>query len=142
VSFKDEPGLADALLGLARRGVTVICLAPSAGTVPVPGTERDGGEDVSLLRSDAITKLDKRLDAAAWGGGEVIASTLALKAVEGSVVAEVVGGPGGWPWLQVGYPQTRGRLIVCGFAVIARWQASPTPRYLFAKLIEPALPAE
>jgi hypothetical protein len=142
VSFKDEPGLADALLGLARRGVTVICLAPSAGTLPVPGADADRGEDLSLLRRDAITKLDDRLDAESWGGGQVVASTVSLKAVEGSVVAEVAAGPGGWPWLQVDYPRARGRLLVCGFAVVARWQASPTPRYLFAKVLEPAIPPE
>jgi len=39
VSFREEPGLADTLTKLARRGVTVICLAPSAGSVPIPGAE-------------------------------------------------------------------------------------------------------
>jgi hypothetical protein len=138
VSFKEEPGMAETLLKLARHGQTVLCLAPAAGTLPVPGTERDGGEDVSFFRRDIIKKLDKRLDTADWSkDGQVIASTLALKAVEGSVVAEVVAGSGGWPWLQVDYPESKGRLIVCGFAVVAQWQANPTPRYLLAKMLEP-----
>jgi hypothetical protein len=142
VSFKDEPGLAEALIKAAAQGATVICLAPSAGTVPIPGAEQDHGEEVSFFRRDVIKRLDKRLDDEAWGGYKVVVSTVALKGVEGSVVGEVVAGPGGWPWLQVDYPKTKGRLIVCGFAVIDRWQASPTPRYLFAKLIEPAIAAE
>jgi hypothetical protein len=142
VSFKEEVGLAEALIKLAARGTTVICLAPSAGTVPIPGTEQGHDEDVSFFRRSIITKLDKRLDHEAWGDGKVIASTLALRAVENSVVGEVIAGPGGWPWLQVDYPPTKGRLIVCGFAVVGRWQASPTPRYLLAKMIEHAIPAE
>jgi hypothetical protein len=142
VSFKDEAGLAEALVKLAARGTTVICLAPSAGTVPIPGTEQGHDEDVSFFRRGIIKKLDKRLDDEAWGDGQVVASTLALKAVEGSVVGEVIAGAGGWPWLQVDYPHTRGRLIVCGFAVIGRWQASPTPRYLLAKMMQHAMPAE
>jgi hypothetical protein len=142
VSFRDEPGLAEALVRLARGGATVICLAPSAGAVPIPGAEQDHGEEVSFFRRDVIRRLDKRLDVASWGGGKITASTLALKAVEGSVVGEVTAGSGGWPWLQVDYPRTKGRLIVCGFAVVARWQASPTPRYLFARMIEPAVPPE
>jgi hypothetical protein len=143
VSFQEDPGLADVLLKLARRGLTVICLAPTAGSLPFPGADQDGGEDVSLFRRDIIRKLDKRLDVGAWGaGGKVISSTLAVKAGEGSVVAEVTGGVGGWPWLQVDYPQEKGRLIVCGFALLAHWQANPTPRYLFARMIESAIPSE
>jgi hypothetical protein len=142
VSFKDEPGLSEVLVKLAARGTTVICLAPSAGTVRIPGTEQDHEEDVSFFHRSIIKKLDKRLDDTAWGDGKVIASTLALRAVENSVVGEVIAGPGGWPWLEVDYPQTKGRLIVCGFAVVGRWQASPTPRYLLAKMIEHAIPAE
>lgn len=141
VSFKDEAGLADTLVQLARRGATVICLAPSAGTLPIPGAEKDGGESISLLRHDAIPRLDPRLDGLAWSNStKIVASTIALRVIDGGVAGEVVEGPGGFPWFQVDYPQTKGRLTICGFALVAQWQASPTPRYLFARMIFPAMP--
>ncbi len=143
VSFKDEAGLTDTLVQLARQGATVICLAPSAGTLPIPGAEKDGGESVSLFRHDAIPKLDPRLDGLAWSNStKIVASTIALRAIDGSVAGEVVEGPGGFPWLQVDYPQTKGRLTVCGFALVAQWQATPTPRYLFARMIAAAMPTK
>jgi hypothetical protein len=143
VSWKDEAGLADTLVQLARQGATVICLAPSAGTLPIPGADKDGGDSISLLRHDAIAKLDPRLDGLAWSNStRIVASTIALRAIDGSVAGEVVEGPGGFPWLQVDYPQTKGRLTVCGFALVAHWQATPTPRYLFARMIGMAMPTK
>jgi hypothetical protein len=71
----------------------------------------------------------------------VVASTLALKAEDGAVVAEVGSGADGWPWLEAEYPTRTGRLIVCGFALFGKaWDAGPTPRYLLARLLEVTTP--
>ena len=83
-----------------------------------------------------ISQLDKRLDTRGWPpDGKVIAAGLALKAVEGSVVGEITDGTSGWPWLEVQYAK-QGRLVVCGFGLMNHWEASPTPRYLFARVLE------
>jgi hypothetical protein len=142
VSFNDEPGLAETLVRLAQQGATVICLAPSAAALPIPGGDKDDGESVSFFRHDAIAKLDPRLDGLAWSNcAKIVARTIVLRAVEGSVIGEVGDGPGGFPWMQIDYPQTNGRLTVCGFGLIAHWQETPTPRYLFAKMLGVTMPS-
>ena len=81
-------------------------------------------------------------------GGIIIPDTAKEKPQEGKVVAEVLPGSKGWPWLAVEFPlipaplpkgereKSGGRLIVCGFAIIGAWEASPTPRYLLARILE------
>jgi hypothetical protein len=139
VSFKDDAGLGETLVRAAARGLPVLCLAPKEGSFPLPGAEGAGlpvPVGMELRREEVITRVDKRLDAKAWPpSGSVVASGLTLKAEEGKVVAEAAAGGAGWPWLEVEYAD-RGRLAVCGFAVVQRWDATPTPRYFFAGVLK------
>jgi hypothetical protein len=137
-SFKDEPELMPALVRAAQRGVHVLCLAPAAGNFALPGSDAQAAADsLSLRRQDIIRKLDKRFDADAWPPeGKVVASSLALKADEGKVVADVLADPKGWPWLAVDFPAKKGRLVVCGFSLLGAWEQTPTPRYLLAAMLE------
>lgn len=138
-SFKEEPALGEALLQAAGRGLSVLCLAPADGSLLWPAAQGNGPPPtaLSLRRQDIIRQFDKRLDALAWSAdGKLIAATFDLKAVEGKVVAEFAGPRGDWPWLELEYPDKKGRLIVCGFALIQQWHTSPTPRYLLARLFE------
>jgi hypothetical protein len=139
VSFKDYPDLAEALIKAAANGLPVLCLAPAGGTLPTPGSalKEPRPRAVAWRRVDHITALDARLDALEWPEGKVVASTLTLKAENDVVVAEAGTGDDGWTWLDAEYPTKKGRLIVCGFGLIGKaWDASPTPRYLFARLLE------
>ena len=139
VSLKDEAGLAEAMVQAASRGIPVLCLCPKEGIFPLPGTDNGLPAPGSLTfhRQDIITKLDKRLDAAAWApDNQVVARSLTIKAEDGKVIAEIQEGSKGWPWLQLDYPDQKGRLVLCGFPIIQRWDASPTPRYLLARLLE------
>lgn len=66
-----------------------------------------------------------------------MASTLSLKVEDGAVVAEAGREADDWAWLEAEYPAKKGRLIVCGFGLTGKaWDAGPTPRYLFARLLE------
>jgi hypothetical protein len=139
-SFKEETGLADALIQAAGRGLAVLCMAPADGHFPAP-TARGLGppKSVSLRRHDIITKLDKRLDAQAWApDGKAAAGSLDLAVEEQSVVFQILAKEGGWLWLDV--PYDKGRLLVCSFGIIRYWEASPTPRYLLARLFEQLAP--
>ena len=139
VSFKDEAGLAEAMVQAAGRGVPVLCLAPKDGSLPLPGADNGvpAPGSMTFLRQDIISKLDKRFDAAAWApDNQVVARSLAVKAEDGKVIAEGVGGDKDWPWLQLDYPDKKGRLVVLGFPIIQRWENSPTPRYLLARVLE------
>lgn len=138
VSFKDYPALPELLIRIAARGLPVLCLAPAQGTLPVPGMEKSRGSlpgSLSWRRGDVITEMDKRLDTLSWSGGEVIASTISLTAEDG-VVQGAIAPAGGWPWMEANYPETHGRLVICGFGIISQWDAGPTPRFLFERLLE------
>ena len=140
VSFRAYRGLPGILIKAAAQGRRVLCLAPVDGLLPVPG-----GDDPDLPApgrlefrdSRIIHTLDKRLDAHSWPpDGQVVASALALKAERGRVVAEVTPGPAGWPWLEVDFPASGGKLVVCGFAIVSHWDAAPAPRHLFARILD------
>jgi hypothetical protein len=146
--FQEDPDLMPALVRAAGRGVRVLCLAPASGSFVVPGSDQESSPGgLALARQDIVRKLDKRLDPFAWAAaGSSSPSSLAIKAEEGKVVAEVVAGNKGWSWLAVDFPLTplpqadtgsgKGRLVVCSFAIIGAWEASPTPRYLLARILE------
>jgi hypothetical protein len=140
VSFDDYRGLAEILNRTAAKGIPVLCLAPAGGQMSLPGSESadlPAPSRVGLRRSDVIRDLDKRLDDTGWPpNGKLVARTLTLKSHRQRVVAVVTDGGEGWPWLDVRYAGKRGRLIVCCFPIIARWETGPTPRFLFARMLE------
>lgn len=139
VSLDEDDALPAILVKAAARGLPVLCLAPARGTFPLPGADNAGlpaPEGMSLCRPDIITRLDERLDARAWSPtGKNVVSGLSLKAVEGSVKAEVTGGSQGWPWLEMRYAN-RGKLVICGFGIMRDWDAGAAPRYFFARVLE------
>jgi hypothetical protein len=138
ISFEEERALPETLIRAAARGLPVLWLAPAQGVLPLPGADDPtlpAPASVSFRRQDIITQLDKRLDAHGWPGAKVTAAALALKAVDGRVAAEATDGASGWPWVEIGYPN-QGRLLVCGFGLIRHWEAGPTPRFLFAHVLE------
>jgi hypothetical protein len=136
-SFKDEPALAPLLVKLSARGLPVLCLAPSDGTLTLPtdAANKERPEGLTLRRRSVITRLDKRLDAVAWAeDGKVVSTSLTLGIEDGALTGEVVAGESGWPWLEMEHAG-RGRLLVCGFGFVKHWAKSPTPRFLFAALL-------
>ena len=140
VSLASHRGLWPLLVGLAAQGHRVLWLSPAGGEVPLPGLGAETGLPapvrVSFRGSDVIAELDKRLDAAAWPpAGSPVCARLRLKADRGRVLGEFGSGPDGWPWVAMDFAG-QGRLVVCGFAVIERWEAGPTPRFLLARILD------
>lgn len=140
VSFRDYRGLNDSLMKAAAAGWPVLCLAPAGGeiTLPVTGdSEMPEPKSVTLRRQDIITQLDKRLDAGGWNtGAKDAGSGLKLRGDRGPVAAEVVSQAGAWPWMEMTYDRGRGKWVVCGFGIVSGWAESPTPRFLFVKVLE------
>jgi len=138
VAFGDEKGLAAALHKHAAGGGTVLCLAPASGELAIPGIGSTPGEleDLTFTRG-IVRKLDQRLDADGWlPDGKAIASTLTVKKGDDSAVGEIAPGPGGWTWAEANYGSGKGRWAICGLAIVAKWEAGPTPRFLFARMLE------
>lgn len=138
--LEEYRGLPRIMIETAAKGIPVLCLAPANGQFPVPGMEEADllrPSRIALRRADVIGELDKRLDARAWPpDGKVAAGSLALKSDRDRVIARVVEEDAGWPWLEVRFAQGRGKLIVCSFGLVRKWNAGPTPRFLFARLLE------
>jgi hypothetical protein len=137
LSLKDYPGLSETLVRASSRGLAVLCLAPSAGTVPIPGTKNavlPPPHRLSLRRADVIRSLDKRIDAEAWATGNTVVTSLVIRGDEGAVQGEV--DAGGWPWVEIAYGKPHGRLVFCGFGIMQAWDASPSPRFVFVRVLE------
>jgi hypothetical protein len=136
VSFRQWRTLPETLVRTAARGLPVVCLAPSVGEMRLPGIG-DGRPPVPaaifLRRSDAITALDKRLDLLWPPDGKTVASGIAWSGSRSGIVGEVTAGEG-WPWVEAAFPG-EGRLLVCGFALMAKWENGPAPRYLFKSIL-------
>jgi hypothetical protein len=141
-SLKEYRGLPEMMVKAAASGIPVLCLAPSDGDIVLPGSFAAGTqlplpERLALRRNDVICELDKRLDALSWrANARPLSSSLLIKSERNRVVGEVVQSPDGWPWLEAGFPAEHGRLIICGFGIIRHWDAGPTPRFLFARILE------
>jgi hypothetical protein len=140
-SFKDQPELSEKVAQAAARGLRVLVLPPADGTLLVPGVETAQGlapGSLSFRRTDVITELDKRLDAEAWpAANAVVIRTVALRAEDGRVVAEVGRRRVDWPWLEARFPDRKGALVYCGFGIVGKaWDESPAPRFLLARILE------
>ncbi len=146
VSLKKHDGLIDDLWSLAARGVPVLCLASADGEFSFP-SEKPLATSVQLRRSDVIRELDKRLDTAWWPNGSSQLQGLRVTSVSDDVVVKISDDAKAWPWAEWEYemgsgsdlresPLIRPRVIWCGFGIVTAWDDGPTPRYLFAKLLE------
>lgn len=137
LSFEEYRGLPEAMMRAVAAGHSVLCLAPVAGVLPLPGSEGTEGalpSALKLRRADIISELDKRLDTS-WPQGPPATSTLVLKASRNQVVVQVERSDGNWSWLECDYNEGRSALVVCSFNIMAQWDTSPTPRFLFARLL-------
>lgn len=139
ISFAKNRGLERTIVDTARRGVPVIILVPSEGKLSLPGTVSDepSPQEMILRHEEAILRRDKRLDAQGWPpDGQSVASSFAVQSENRRVVAAVEAGQKGWQWLEADYPKPGARLILCGFAIVAHWDATPAPRWLLMRLLE------
>lgn len=139
VSFKDYRGLWGMMVKAAASGTPVLCLASSGGEVVVPGmgnSDLPQPASMTFQHNDIIRELDKRLDADAWPpDGRTAMSSMKLKGERGPVVGEMCEGGDGWTWIEMQFAGGK-KLVMCGFAIIEKWHSGPTPRFLFARLLE------
>ncbi len=142
VSLRAHPALPDILVKLAASGRPVLCLAPSDGSFPFPGSEADQPmpTSVSLRTGDVVREFDKRFSAVFRSpGGQPLGCGLEIGSQRVRTTLSATDSPRGWPWLEVMYPGG-GRLIVCGFRVVDSWDTGPTPRYLMMHIFERIAP--
>ena len=139
VSLKKHDGLIDDLRSLAARGVPVLCLASTDGEFRFL-SDKLLASSVQLRRSDVIRELDKRLDTAWWPTGASQLQGLRVTSVDDDVIAKISDDAKAWPWAEWEYEMGTGpfrpRFVWCGFGIVTAWDDGPTPRYLFAKLLE------
>jgi len=151
VSLREFRGLPEVIRRAAMRGVQVLCLAPSAGTLVLTGEGAQAKSATAapgqisrfnLARGEILQTFDKHLDSHDWRGDSAIGSeTLQLISRSNQLSAEVVADPAGWPWLEAEYAGG-GRIVVCGFRCIENWESGPAPRHalwhILAHTIRPA----
>lgn len=131
-------GLPDALAGALARGARVLLLAPSAGTLAVPGLGAEGvsaPHDVRLARAQAVCEIDKRLDAGFWLARPGMRG-LKASSLRGAPVFEISDDANAWPWLDVRFGAPGGRFVVCSFPIVKDWETGPVPSYLVLGLLQ------
>ena len=136
LSLVQTRGLAESMVAAAGRGVRVLCLSPTEGALSIPGLGGDGASrSIRFEREDAILALDKRLDAGfrAWKGPSRTRG-MRVAGQRDRFLFEVADEPAAWPWIDVALEG--GSLIVCGFPVIAAWEAGPTAPYLLLAILQ------
>ena len=140
VSLKEYRGLADMMVKAAAAGIPVLCLALADGAMQLPGSagsDQPPPSAISLKQAGIITELDKRLDAEGWApDGKLLAARLALQGDRTGVWAAATQDGSGWAWMDMRFGEGRGRIVVCGFAVVEKWKDSPAPRFLLTRILE------
>lgn len=152
VSLRDYRTLGQSLAGCAQRGGQVLCLAPREDDFPLV-LQRIGSSEnlprITLDRSSVVRAFDKRFDVDQWGGEPATTAGFIPTASESDLAFNMSQDRQGWPWVSLEYNQAGiksikkspsiekpGRLILCGFGILSRWEDSPVPRYLLAHLFD------
>jgi hypothetical protein len=139
-SLAEYRALPRIMMRTAAKGIPVLCLAPSKGQFAIPGAEdsdQPSPSRITFRRADVIRQFDKRLDDGAWSSdGKVAIAGLVLKSDQSRVIAEAVSADAGWSWFEAHFGEARGKLIVCGFGLVRKWDAGPTPRFFLVRLLE------
>lgn len=135
-------GLSTSLAESMRRGVDIICLAPSSGTVTLPMPVNH----VTMKGHQAIRDVQRFFDDRSWHGVDPIQTKFAIETLDDSV--EIKSGSAkavaGWPWVELrqksGNQKTTaaigGTITMVGFGIIQHWDRGPVPRHLLHRIIE------
>ncbi len=140
LNFAKYQSLWKEILSLSIQNTPVLVLAPSAGSILIPGvkgTELPECRSMMFLGREVICQLYNKLDADAWApDGKVVASSMVLNTVKSRLVGEFVSEDKDWSWFEADFTGKGGRIVICGFAIVEQMDAGPTPRFLLARLFE------
>jgi len=142
LNLREYRGIDRLLMELAQLGKTVILLAPAQGEIGIPLTPPDAGRlpcaSLMFKKREIIGDFEKRLDDETWGlNTEMVFSTMRMEGSRTGMEGHFERGanPAGWFWMDSQW-ENGGRWLVCGFALMSHWEAQPTPRYFWLKLLE------
>jgi len=137
IDVRDYPELAATLWQAAASGNRVICFAPTNGTLSFAEVWNEcAASSFTLRRHDVLTELDSRFDDELWkSGGSLPTMRFALRGEANIPSLEVASDAAVWTWAEVRFAPGPGSLTVCGFGLLAGWDAAPTPRYLLVHLL-------
>jgi hypothetical protein len=146
VSARNYRGLGDVMAHAMAAGVPILCLSVTEGTVKLPGLGEtaEKPDEICFRRNAVIRELDKRLDDEVWPpDGRIVIGGFQIKGERGPIVVEAVPAGQGWPWLEIRQGE-RGRIVLCGFGIVSKWDAGPTAKCLLAAILErlAGLPAD
>lgn len=126
-----ERGFAAQLDDLLQQGARVLCLAPAAGTLPLPALQhtsrRGAGQRVAFEDASWLQALDPRLDPVPVAG-------FGLRMGRADILAEFDAQHG--PWAVLDQRVGAGRLLIVRAQLLGGWDAAPAPRYLFKALVK------
>ncbi len=145
VSLIGFRGLPNTLYRSAVAGIPVLLLGPSEGSLPLAGAKGSAfpaPASISFRRQDVLQQLDKRFDGQSWPpDGRIPSSLFSVEGGRAGVSLAIApdaaeSAQDAWPWVEIDYNQKGGKLLMCGFHVVSRWESGPVPRFLLARLLE------
>lgn len=140
LSLQEFRGLSELLKETAEAGNKVICLAMDNGQLPIAqntGPDFMASSSMVFRGSEVISMFDGHLDAEYWPpDGPMIDSRLHLEGQRGRVSGRIQSDGQGWPWVEFDYKKTNGKLVLCGFAIVRKWETGPAPRYLLDRMLQ------
>ena len=140
VSPDQYPTLLRSMVEAASKGARILCLAPATGNLTgLPGsiaTELSMPNSMVFRGAGVIADMDKTLDSAGWPpDGRIETTRFKFGEDRARPVLQTMKDGAGWSWVEIRYTGG-GRIFMCGFPVIDRWETNPTPRHLLLRLLE------
>ncbi len=130
-SLESVRGVDEVLVGLVRRGNSVLLLAPSEGNVPLWNELEECwyGTAKGLHRQTKIEGTDYDLDLSSMP-----ASHFRLVGIRDEAVVQVDAG-NGYEAAILRDLKNDGKIIFCGLSLISNWEKTPAARWLLAEIL-------
>lgn len=130
-SLESVRGIDEVLLGLVRRGNSVLLLAPSEGNVPLWNEVEECwyGTAEGLHKQTKIEGTDYDLDLSSMQG-----SHFRLVGLRDEAVVQVDAGKG-YEAVILRDLKNDGKIVFCGLNLISNWEKTPAARWLLAEIL-------
>lgn len=129
--------LAPALLTLARQGKKILALQPKSGEFSFAGELADASESPSRIQFAGPEVVSKFAPGDRWPA-QLISHEhrIQIQTRRNLVSASIAAAEqAGWDWLELGFSQSGGQLILCSLPLMRFLQQAPTADRIFGRLL-------
>ncbi len=130
IDFGSFSGLSQSFVKMCTDGARVIIVNPESGTI---GLDTASFKEISIADNAKIAEFDKNFDCEYWAASAPAERSFRLVPFDGGVGIEIQKRQNGHTFMSA--KTEDGELLVCSWDIFGKAGDSPTPAYLFEKLI-------